>query len=50
MLSDAQIVEATEKQNFWLIQDDKWIKIIHMPKLWSEQPELKLLLSKYFHF
>lgn len=46
MLSSEQLTEAQEKQNFLWMKEDKFIKIIHMPKLWSEQPDLKLLVSE----
>ena len=42
-MTDVQEMEA--KQNFLYIPEGKMIKIIHMPKLWSEDPDLKLILS-----
>ena len=42
------VKEMEEKQNFWLMPENKMIKIIHMPKLWSEQPDLKLIPSSRF--
>ena len=36
------IQEAAEKQNFWMVSEEKFIKIIQMPKLWSKHPELKI--------
>ena len=45
-MTDVKAME--EKQNFWLMPENKMIKIIHMPKLWSEQPDLKLIPSSRF--